>query len=125
MSEQCGEFQWPAGTRAAVSLTFDDARPSQLDRGLPILDAHGVKATFYVTPANVERRVDAWAQAAGEGHEIGNHTLSHPCSGNFFWARANALEDYTLNRMDADLAAANARVEELLGITPQTFAYPC
>ena len=40
-----GAFPWPDGARAAVSLTFDDARPSQVDVGLPVFDRHGVKVT--------------------------------------------------------------------------------
>ena len=39
---------WLEGKTAALSLTFDDARLSQVDQGLPLLDAYGVKATFYV-----------------------------------------------------------------------------
>ena len=72
------KFPWPAGVRGAVSLTFDDARPSQVDRLIPILDRFGVKATFYVTMENLEKRVDGWKKAVRTGHEIGNHTFSHP-----------------------------------------------
>ena len=118
-------FAWPQDKRAALSLTFDDARSSQIDRGLPILAAHGVRATFYVSLENVRLRLDEWRRALEEGHEIGNHTLTHPCSGNFPWSRANALEDYTLERMEAELIDANREVQELLGVTPTTFAYPC
>ena len=116
---------WPDGKCAAVSLTFDDARVSQIDRGLGILDAFGVKATFYVSPGNVESRLDGWREAAGAGHEIGNHTLNHPCSGNFAFARDTALEDYTLERMEAELTGANDAIGRLLGVAPRTFAYPC
>jgi hypothetical protein len=56
---------------------------------------------------------------------MGNHTLSHPCTGNFPWSRAHALEDYTLERMDEELAVANAEIQRLTGRTPQTFGYPC
>ncbi len=116
---------WPEGKRAAVSLTFDDARPSQVDRGLGILDACGVRATFYVSPGAVEQRLDGWRRAVAAGHEIGNHTLSHPCSGNFAFSRANALEDYTLERMERELVDSSAAIEHLLGVVPTTFAYPC
>src|SRR5438270_13927441 len=92
---QIGEFRWPDGIRAAVTLTFDDARPSQLQRRLPIRDRHGVRATFYVGPDAVETRLDSWRRALESGHEIGGHSLTHPCSGNFRFARQNALEDYT------------------------------
>ena len=118
-------FAWPGGARAAVSFSFDDARSSQLERGIPILDAHGVRATFYVSLDNVRRREADWRRVAGGGHEIGNHSLHHPCSANFAWSREHALEDYCLDRMEAELLAANAAIEDLLGVRPRTFAYPC
>jgi len=118
-------FTWPAGKRAAVSLTFDDARLSQIDTGLAILDKYGVKATFYVQPANVKERLEGWKKAVASGHEIGNHTSSHPCTGNYAFSRDNALEDYTLARMEKELDSANAEIQRLLGVKPVTFAYPC
>lgn len=120
-----GRFAWPAGTRAAVSLTFDDGRGSQTDVGLPILNAAGVRATFYVSPSSVQRRLTAWQRVVRSGHEIGNHSLRHPCTGNLPFARQKALEDYTLLRMAEELDQASAELERLLGVRPQTFAYPC
>ncbi len=119
------DFHWPKGKRAAISLTFDDARVSQLDRGLPILDAYGVKATFYVVPHNVQQRLADWKKAAANSHEIGNHSLKHPCTGNFSWSREKALENYTLEQMGHELDEASAAIEHLLGVRPATFAYPC
>jgi peptidoglycan-N-acetylglucosamine deacetylase len=116
---------WPDGRRAALSITFDDARPSQLDTGLPILAAHGLRATCYVLPGPVGERLADWRAAVAAGHEIGNHSLSHPCSGNFPFSRNNALEDYTPARIERDILAANAEVERLLGTSPASFAYPC
>jgi peptidoglycan/xylan/chitin deacetylase (PgdA/CDA1 family) len=118
-------FAWPRGARAAVSLSFDDGRPSQLDHGLPVLARHGVNTTFYVTPRGVEERLEDWRRALASGHEIGNHSLRHTCSGNFIWGVRNVLENYTLEQMDDELADANRRLHELLGVTPVTFAYPC
>ena len=119
-------FEWPDGKRVAVSLTFDDGRASQVEGGTAVLDRFGVKATFYVTPAAVERRLDGWKQAAASGHEIANHSLVHPCSGNFAWSRERALEDYTPERMRGELLEANRRIAELLGVAPpESFAYPC
>ena len=118
-------FAWPDGRRAAVSLTFDDARGSQIDVGMPILDRWGVKASFYVTISNVRERVDDWKRALADGHEIANHTASHPCSGNFRFSRHNALEDYTLERMERELIDASDMIDRLVGVRPTTFAYPC
>ncbi|MBI4027365.1 MAG: polysaccharide deacetylase family protein [Verrucomicrobia bacterium] len=118
-------FSWPSGKRAAVSLTFDDARLSMTDRAIPILDAHGVKATFYVTTYKVEERLDGWRRAVANGHEIGNHTQTHPCSGNFRGCRSNPLEEYTLERIESDIAQANESIKRMLDVQTQTFAYPC
>ena len=118
-------FRWPEGKRAAISLTFDDARLSQIDCGLPILDAHGVKATFYISSSGVEQRLAGWKKALANGHEIGNHTVKHPCSGNFSWSREKALEEYSLAEMGRELDEASTAVERLLGVRPTTFAYPC
>jgi peptidoglycan/xylan/chitin deacetylase (PgdA/CDA1 family) len=108
-----------------LSITFDDARTSQVDVGLPILAEHGLRGTWYVLPGPVEDRLPGWRAAVAAGQEIGNHSLSHPCGGNFPFSRNNALEDYTVARMARDILAANAAVERLLRVTPLTFAYPC
>jgi peptidoglycan/xylan/chitin deacetylase (PgdA/CDA1 family) len=118
-------FHWPAGKRVAVSLSFDDARASQVDVGVPLFEAHGVKVTFYVNPRSLEKRLDGWKKAAANGHEIGNHSSSHPCTGNFTWSRDHALENYTLAMMEQEMDGANADTERLLGVKPTTFAYPC
>ena len=117
---------WPDGCKAAVSLTFDDARVTQVDRGLPIFDRYDVKGTFYVSFGNLEQRLDQWKSALSNGHEIGNHSLTHPCSGNFELVRPDrALEDFSLERMERDLLDANDKIHALLGVRPTTFAYPC
>lgn len=119
-----GPFEWPEGKRAALSLCFDDARLSQADQGLPILDKYDVKASFYVSIPEMKERLELWRQAAANWHEIGNHTVSHPCSGNFTWSRQNALENYTLDMMEKELLEANATIEKLVRVKPCTFAYP-
>lgn len=118
-------FKWPEGKRVALSLTFDDARLSQVDKGTDLLDKHGVKATFYVLPGQVKERLEGWKKAVASGHEIGSHSLNHPCSGNFAWSREKALENYTTEKMRAELIESNKSIEALLGVKPEVFAYPC
>ncbi len=118
-------FRWPEGKRGAISLSFDDARPSQVDNGVPLLDRYHVRATFFVSPDRLKERLEAWRRALAAGHEIGNHSMVHPCSGNFPWARQKALENYTLEQMRTELTEANRRVKDVLGVTPTNFAYPC
>ena len=118
-------FHWPNGKRAAVSLSFDDARTSQVEVGHPVFRKHGVKATFFTTAPNIEPRLAGWKQAVSDGHEIGNHSVTHPCTGNYPDFRNNALENYTLEMMAKELDGASAQIEQLLGVKPRTFAYPC
>jgi peptidoglycan/xylan/chitin deacetylase (PgdA/CDA1 family) len=118
-------FSWQPGKQAALSLSFDDARESQVTGGTALLDQYGIKATFFVVPASVEKQLEGWKKAVASGHEIGNHTLSHPCTGNFYWSRKNALEDYTLQEMKTELEECNRRIESLLHVKAEVFAYPC
>ena len=119
-------FAWPDGNTWALSLSFDDARDSQLETGIPLFDREGVKATFYVLPGPDERRIEEWRAAVTRGHEIGNHTLNHPCTGNFDWVREeHATENYTPQRMRAELEEANRRIRDLLQVTPVSYAYTC
>ena len=117
--------EWPNGARMALSLSFDDGRDSQVLVGTALLARHAAAVTFFVVPSAVERQLDGWKKAVADGHEIGNHSLTHPCSGNFPFARAKALEDFTLDRMQKDLTEANRRIQALLGTVARTFAYPC
>lgn len=119
------DFPWPEGKRAALSLSFDDGRNSQVDVGLPLFQKLEAKATFYVVPANMQDRLEGWKKLLADGHEIGNHTIYHPCTGNFAWSREKALENYTLSSMRRELMAANQQIKELLGVLPVSFAYTC
>lgn len=118
-------FPWPEGKKMALSLSFDDARASNPELGIPILNKHGIKATFFVLPSGVRNNLSGWKAAVENGHEMANHSSIHPCSGNFVWSRDKALEDFTLERMRDELMKANHEIDELLGVTPEVFAYPC
>jgi len=118
-------FAWPEGKQIAISLSFDDARASQVDAGTALLDQYGVKGTFYVVPNSVRQRLEGWKKAVASGHEIGNHSFNHPCTGNFPWSRQKAIENYTLKKMRNELILANKDIKELLGVESEVFAYPC
>ena len=62
-----------------LSLTFDDGpHPSLTPRLLDLLAERDVKATFYVIGKNVEAHPDVARRIVEEGHEISNHTWTHP-----------------------------------------------
>lgn len=62
-----------------VALTFDDGpTPEYTDRVLQELGAHDAAATFYLIGAAAEERPDLLAAIVDAGHEVGNHSYSHP-----------------------------------------------
>lgn len=62
-----------------VAMTFDDGpHPSLTPQLLDMLQARGIRATFYVIGRNAARYPQILRRMVAEGHEIGNHTWSHP-----------------------------------------------
>ena len=62
-----------------VALTFDDGPdPIYTPRVLAVLDQQQVKATFFMIGRNVERYPAVAREVLRRGHEVGNHSYSHP-----------------------------------------------
>ena len=62
-----------------IAMTFDDGPSEKLTpKLLDLLAAHHIKATFFVIGENVTEHPEIVARAAQEGHDIGNHSWSHP-----------------------------------------------
>lgn len=117
--------------KCAVVLTYDDALNTHLDNVIPLLDSLGFKATFYLSASfpGCANRLNDWKKAAAEGHELGNHTLYHPCVGNIpgrEWVKPDYdLSGYTLKRIVDESRMTNIFLQALDGKTERTFAYPC
>jgi peptidoglycan/xylan/chitin deacetylase (PgdA/CDA1 family) len=119
-----------------VSLCFDDGLLSQIYLALPLLSQYGMSATFYLSSLWMEglgatakdRMIAPWIAASAAGHEIGNHTRSHPCTTNFGWVKQNRcepLEDMSLAEIEQEIDAAQITLQAQIRVTPITFAYPC
>jgi peptidoglycan-N-acetylglucosamine deacetylase len=62
-----------------IAMTFDDGPSATLTpKLLDLLAARRIKATFFVIGENVAEHPNIIARAAREGHEIANHSWSHP-----------------------------------------------
>jgi peptidoglycan-N-acetylglucosamine deacetylase len=62
-----------------IAITFDDGPSGQLTpRLLDMLKERGIKATFFVVGQNAAEYPDILRRMAFEGHEIANHSWSHP-----------------------------------------------
>jgi sialate O-acetylesterase len=117
--------------QCAVVLTYDDAIDADLDNVVPALDSLGLKGTFYLIGSSpvVSNRINEWRKAAGEGHELGNHALFHPCDGTLpnrsFVSPDNDLSKYTVSRAVSEIRVTNTLLSAIDGKTSRTFAYPC
>lgn len=68
----------PVGS-GKIALTFDAGASSKPTPALlKVLDEKGVRATFFLTGRWVEKNPELVREIAAAGHEIGNHTYSHP-----------------------------------------------
>jgi peptidoglycan/xylan/chitin deacetylase (PgdA/CDA1 family) len=118
-------WEWPGGARAAVSLTYDDGVYSGLDHAVPDLERAGFRGTFYLPVGNpqVFDRMVGWKRAFRNGHEIGNHSLRHPCRGEHHEHR---LERYRPTDIRNEVYSAAKWFDEYIGVDKhRTFAYPC
>ena len=65
-------------TSPQIALTFDDGPGEATPQILELLKKSGARAAFFLCGQNVERFPELARQIAAAGHEIGNHTYSHP-----------------------------------------------
>jgi peptidoglycan/xylan/chitin deacetylase (PgdA/CDA1 family) len=71
-------FTGAPGTKL-LALTYDDGpNDPHTPRLLDVLQKHGVKATFFMLGGMVQERPEIARAVASAGHEIGNHTYTHP-----------------------------------------------
>lgn len=118
------------GKKCAVVITYDDAIDQHLDNAIPVLDSLGLKATFYVTAfsQSMQARLNDWKKLATKGHELGNHTLYHPCIGGKGreWVKPEYdMNNYTVKRMVDEIRMTNLFLQALDGKTRRTFAFTC
>lgn len=118
------------GKSCAVVLTYDDALNVHLDHAIPVLDSFGFKGTFYLIGSSgaIDKRIPEWRKAALKGHELGNHTLFHPCAGGpgrSFVTPESDLRNYTVARMVSEMRMNNTLLKSIDGKTQRTFAYAC
>jgi peptidoglycan/xylan/chitin deacetylase (PgdA/CDA1 family) len=126
----CGQahaqMQWPRGKVAAIVLTYDDALHSQLDVAVPQLARAGLRGTFFldgdITPDDMLR----WRAVERAGHELGNHSVNHPCPRAMLPGRAQYhTEDYDVSRMLGEIAVMNDVLFGIDGQRSRTYSVPC
>jgi peptidoglycan-N-acetylglucosamine deacetylase len=99
--------------RRAIALTFDDGPSESTPAILDVLARHAVPATFFQCGANVERLPSIARAVCSAGHEIGNHSQTHP----FLCFRSPQFMLHQLER-------AQRAIEDCAGVRPLWFRAP-
>ncbi|WP_342416199.1 polysaccharide deacetylase family protein [Paenibacillus sp. FSL R10-2782] len=98
----------------AVAFTFDDGpHPLYTQQLLDIFRQAGGRATFFMIGQEMEAFEDIAAEVHGAGHEIANHTYSHP-----------DLTKLTLDDARAELQRAEERIQRVTGKAALCFRPP-
>ncbi len=97
-----------------VALTFDDGpHATNTPRLLDILRARNVKATFYVIGRSVDAYPGILRRTVAEGHEIGNHTYTHP-----------NLSKLSSAQVNTEIRKCDDAIMRAAGIRPKTLRPP-
>jgi Polysaccharide deacetylase len=122
------KFAWPAGQQAAILLTYDDALvASDVNVAAPQLDRAKLKGTFFLMGKNLHAEdVQRWRALATAGHELGNHTINHPCRrGTYDMPGQYNSESYNVEVLLTEIGVMNAMLTALDGRPTHAFATPC
>jgi len=96
-----------------VALTFDDGPSVWTEQILDLLAGSGARATFFVCGAAIEGREATLWRCLAEGHEVANHTHTHP-----------ELRELDRAAVFAELDSASAAIESVIGTRPVHFRPP-
>jgi peptidoglycan-N-acetylglucosamine deacetylase len=106
-----GPSVWHGETgRKAIALTFDDGPSPGTAAILDLLAGYGIPATFFQCGENVDRAPELSRAVSDSGHEIANHSYTHP---NFSFTRPSFIEDEFL-RAQAAIATASGTTPVLM-----------
>jgi peptidoglycan/xylan/chitin deacetylase (PgdA/CDA1 family) len=109
-----GASVWRARSETkTIALTFDDGPSAATPEILKILAQYGVSATFFQCGVNVLRAPELSLATRGAGHEIGNHSHTHP---NFALKRPSFIAD--------EFARAQDAIAACTGVAPSLMRAP-
>lgn len=99
--------------RKTVALTFDDGPTPATLEIINVLKNHSVRATFFECGMNVRRHPEIVCEVLRQGHEIGNHSDSHP---NFALRSRAFIAD--------EFRRGQTAIEDAGGVTPTLLRAP-
>ncbi len=96
-----------------IALTFDDGPSEWTAPILDLLAEHDARATFFVVGEHIIGNVEIVDRIHAEGHELGNHTTTHP-----------DLSTLLPERVRAELAETALMITAITGQSPQVWRAP-
>lgn len=109
-----GVYHNHANDENKIALTFDDGpHPRYTIEILKILDEYKIPATFFFVGENVSYYPEAARKVVEAGHEIGNHTFSHPC------VKKQSEEEFR-----KELRRCEETIQKVTGAKPTLFRPP-
>lgn len=97
-----------------IAMTFDDGPHAELTpRLLDMLHGWGLKATFYLIGRNARAYPKLVERIVAEGHEVGNHSWSHPM--------LSRLGDV---KVRAELQSTHDAIVQACGVAPKNYRPP-
>ncbi len=97
-----------------IAMTFDDGPSSEnTPRLLEMLKQRNIKATFFLIGQNVASNPDIVRRLLAEGHEVGNHSWTHP--------QLSKLSD---DRVTAEITKTQDAIKEASGFSPTLLRPP-
>jgi peptidoglycan-N-acetylglucosamine deacetylase len=122
---------WPLQRACAVTLAYDDGLAAHALELAPALADLGVPVTFFApVESDLIRNPDRWTRAAELGHELGNHTIFHPCRKagpeDRSWVEpCFDLAEYTESRLRRELMVANGVLGMIDGRSERSYGNTC
>lgn len=114
-SQWLGPSDWRGRSdTGSVALTFDDGPSEDTERILDILGEHYVTASFFMIGRQVETFPGIAQRVLAEGHEIGNHSYSHPI---YLYQRPGRTRE--------ELERTQAVISKTTGTRPRFARPPC
>jgi peptidoglycan/xylan/chitin deacetylase (PgdA/CDA1 family) len=98
----------------SIGLSFDDGPSRWTGPILDLLAAHRARATFFIVGTAAEAAPGLVRRIEAEGHEIGNHTWTHPA----------LARDCSDDQVRDELDRTNELLEQILGTRPKLFRAP-
>lgn len=114
-SQALGKTLWCGNSgNNSIALTFDDGPSPDTLEILDVLRRENVKATFFLVGREVEKYPEITRKIAGDGHEIGNHSYSHPI---FLFCSSNKTR--------RELRQTQEIIKKITGVEPKIARPPC